>query len=84
MLSATNSGVQELLREALRAEREVVRRPQKLTARTARAFWNELSSVADPQPGTGVLTHFVGIQSDVTARVEFEAASARKRKAGGG
>ena len=35
------------------------------------AFWNELS-LSPVYDGAGVLTHFVGIQADVTARVLVE------------
>ncbi len=42
-------------------------------------FWNELS-VAPIRNRDGQLTHFVGIQNDVTARVEFEAALRQSEK----
>ena len=40
------------------------------------AFWNELS-LSPVYDGAGVLTHFVGIQADVTARVLVEQERAR-------
>lgn len=76
--SETDQPAVTLLREAIRDQREVV-----VVLRNFRkdgtAFWNELSlsPIFDRE---GVLTHFVGIQTDVTARVEFEAALRESEK----
>ena len=43
------------------------------------AFWNELS-LSPIRNRDGKLTHFVGIQTDVTSRVEFEAALRESEK----
>ncbi len=43
------------------------------------AFWNELS-LSPIRNREGELTHFVGIQTDVTSRVEFEAALRESEK----
>ena len=67
-----------LVREALRANREttaVVRNFRK----DGSAFWNELS-LSPISNREGTVTHFVGIQMDVTARVEFEAALRESEK----
>ncbi len=67
-----------LIREALLQGREV-----KTIVRNFRkdgsAFWNELS-ISPIRNHEGVLTHFVGIQQDVTARVEFEEALRESEK----
>lgn len=67
-----------LIREALRQGREV-----KAIIRNYRkdgtAFWNELS-ISPIRNHEGRLTHFVGIQQDVTARVEFEEALRESEK----
>lgn len=67
-----------LLREALRQGREV-----KTVIRNYRKdgvpFWNELS-VSPIHNHEGKLTHFVGIQQDVTTRVEFEEALRESEK----
>ncbi len=66
------------IREAIKAEREVV-----ATLRNYRKdgtlFWNELS-LSPIHNRDGKLTHFVGIQNDVTARMEFEAALRESEK----
>ncbi len=61
-----------LIREALKGRREtvaIIRNYRK----DGSPFWNELSlsPIADRE---GNITHFVGIQNDVTARVAFEEA----------
>ena len=61
-----------LIREALKGNREtvaIVRNYRK----DGSPFWNELSlsPITDRE---GVVTHFVGIQNDVTSRVAFEEA----------
>jgi PAS domain S-box-containing protein len=43
------------------------------------AFWNELS-LSPIRNRDGLVTHFVGIQTDVTARVEFESALRESEK----
>ena len=67
-----------LVREAVHAGREV-----KTVLRNYRKdgtpFWNELS-ISAIRNGEGKLTHFVGIQQDVTARVEFEEALRESEK----
>jgi two-component system sporulation sensor kinase C len=67
-----------LFREAIHSGREVV-----ATIRNYRKdgtpFWNQLS-LSPIRNWEGVLTHFVGIQTDVTARVEFEAALLESEK----
>ena len=67
-----------LIREALRAGREthaIVRNFRK----NGTPFWNELS-ISAIRNHEGKLTHFVGIQQDVTARVEFEEALRESEK----
>ena len=67
-----------LIREALRAGREthaIVRNYRK----NGTPFWNELS-ISAIRNHEGKLTHFVGIQQDVTARVEFEEALRESEK----
>jgi len=59
-----------LLREAIREQREittVIRNYRK----DGTLFWNELS-LSPIRNRQGVVTHFVGIQNDVTARIEYE------------
>ncbi len=67
-----------LIREAIKDEREVVA-IIKNYRKDGTSFWNELS-LSPIRNRDGVLTHFVGIQSDVTARVEFEAALRESEK----
>jgi two-component system, sporulation sensor kinase C len=67
-----------LIREALRLGREVkaiIRNYKK----DGTAFWNELS-ISPIRNHEGLLTHFVGIQHDVTSRVEFEEALRESEK----
>lgn len=67
-----------LVREAIAEQREI-----KVVLRNYRKdgtpFWNELalSPIRDRE---GKVTHFVGIQTDVTARVEFETALRESEK----
>ena len=67
-----------LLREAIRDEREVVAIIKNFR-KDGTSFWNELS-LSPIRNRDGELTHFVGIQTDVTARVEFEAALRESEK----
>ena len=67
-----------LLREALRDQREVTA-IMKNFRKDGSAFWNELS-LSPIRNREGELTHVVGIQTDVTARVEFEAALRESEK----
>ena len=67
-----------LIREAIRDEREVVA-ILKNYRKDGTPFWNELS-LSPIRNREGELTHFVGIQTDVTARVEFEAALRESEK----
>jgi two-component system sporulation sensor kinase C len=67
-----------LIREAIRDEREVVAIIKNFR-KDGSAFWNELS-LSPIRNREGELTHFVGIQTDVTARVEFEAALRESEK----
>ena len=66
------------LREAIRDEREVVV-ILKNFRKDGKPFWNELS-LSPIRNREGKMTHFVGIQTDVTARVEFEAALRESEK----
>ena len=67
-----------LLRKAIREQGEVVA-VLKNYRKDGSAFWNELS-LSPIRNREGELTHFVGIQTDVTARVEFEAALRESEK----
>lgn len=67
-----------LLREAIRDQREVTA-ILKNFRKDGTSFWNELS-LSPIRNREGELTHFVGIQTDVTARVEFEAALRESEK----
>ncbi len=67
-----------LIREAIREEREVTAIIKNFR-KDGTAFWNELS-LSPIRNREGELTHFVGIQTDVTARVEFEAALRESEK----
>lgn len=67
-----------LIREALKQGREtktVLRNYRK----DGTPFWNELS-ISPIRNHEGQLTHFVGIQQDVTSRVEFEEALRESEK----
>jgi PAS domain S-box-containing protein len=68
----------ELVREALAEKREavVVMRNYR---KDGTAFWNELS-LSPIRDANGVVTHFVGIQNDVTARIAFEDALRESEK----
>jgi two-component system sporulation sensor kinase C len=59
-----------LIREAIAAKREVTV-VLKNFRKDGSCFWNELS-LSPIRNREGEVTHFVGIQTDVTARVEFE------------
>ena len=67
-----------LIREALREEREVTAVLRNYR-KDGTPFWNELS-LSPIRNREGRLTHFVGIQTDVTARVEFEMALRESEK----
>jgi two-component system, sporulation sensor kinase C len=67
-----------LVREALQQERETVA-VIKNYRKDGSFFWNELA-LSPIRNRDGVLTHFVGIQMDVTERVEFEAALRESEK----
>ena len=67
-----------LIREAIEDEHEVVV-TLKNFRKDGTPFWNELS-LSPIRNREGQLTHFVGIQTDVTARVEFEAALCASEK----
>lgn len=67
-----------LIREAIREQREVTA-VLKNYRKDGTAFWNELS-LSPIRNWEGELTHFVGIQTDVTARMEFEAALRQSEK----
>ncbi len=66
------------IREALRDKREVLTIIKNFR-KDGSAFWNELS-LSPIRNREGELTHVVGIQTDVTARVEFEAALRESEK----
>ena len=68
----------DLLRHAIRERREVVV-ILKNYRKDGAPFWNELS-LSPIRNREGEVTHFVGIQTDVTARVEFEAALRESEK----
>ena len=66
------------VRDALKERREVtvvIRNYRK----DGTAFWNELS-LSPIRDRNGVVTHFVGIQNDVTARIAFEDALRESEK----
>ncbi len=67
-----------VLREALEQNRETVAILRNYR-KDGSAFWNELS-LSPIRNREGEVTHFVGIQTDVTARVEFEAALRESEK----
>lgn len=67
-----------LIREAIRQQRETVAVIRNYR-RDGSAFWNELS-LSPIRNVEGKLTHFVGIQMDVTERVEFESALRESEK----
>ncbi len=67
-----------LIREAIKAEREVVAVIRNYR-KDGTFFWNELA-LSPIRNRDGQLTHFVGIQNDVTARMEFEAALRESEK----
>ena len=67
-----------VIRQALKEEREVTT-ILKNFHKNGSFFWNELS-LSPIRNRDGQLTHFVGIQTDVTARVEFEAALRQSEK----
>lgn len=67
-----------LVREALKGTREVVA-ILKNYRKDGSFFWNELS-LSPIRNREGVLTHVVGIQMDVTTRVEFEVALRESEK----
>jgi two-component system sporulation sensor kinase C len=67
-----------LVREAIRDKRETLV-ILKNYRKDGTPFWNELS-LSPIRNRHGMLTHFVGIQTDVTARVEFEDALRESEK----
>ncbi len=67
-----------LLREAIREDRGTVA-ILKNYRKDGTPFWNELA-LSPIRRRDGQLTHFVGVQSDVTARVEFETALRESEK----
>ena len=67
-----------LLREAIREGRGTVA-ILKNYRKDGTPFWNELA-LSPIRRRDGQLTHFVGVQSDVTARVEFETALRESEK----
>ena len=66
------------LRAAIAARREVSVLLKKIR-KDGSMFWNELA-LSPIRNREGEITHFVGIQQDVTARVEFEAALRESEK----
>lgn len=66
------------VREAIRSQREVTAVLRNYR-KDGTSFWNELS-LSPIRNRDGELTHIVGIQTDVTARVEFEAALRESEK----
>ena len=67
-----------LIREALKGKRETVAIIRNYR-RDGSAFWNELS-LSPIRDRTGRMTHIVGIQNDVTARIAFEDALRESEK----
>ena len=67
-----------LVREAIAQGRETVAVLRNYR-KDGTGFWNELS-ISPIRNADGVLTHFVGIQNDVTERVEFEIALRESEK----
>ena len=67
-----------LIREALSKKREVTA-VLKNYRKDGSFFWNELT-ISPIRNHEGELTHFVGIQMDITARMEFEAALRESEK----
>ncbi|RRA48258.1 nitrogen regulation protein NR(II) [Acidipila sp. EB88] len=67
-----------LIQEALQSRRETVTLVRNYR-KNGEQFWNELS-LSPIRNRDGAVTHFVGIQSDVTARVEFEEALLQSEK----
>jgi two-component system sporulation sensor kinase C len=67
-----------LIRDAIQSQRETVA-ILKNFRKDGTPFWNELS-LSPIRNREGHVTHFVGIQNDVTARVEFEAALRESEK----
>ncbi|MGI4756948.1 MAG: PAS domain S-box protein, partial [Janthinobacterium lividum] len=67
-----------LIREAIEQSRETVAVIRNYR-RDGSFFWNELS-LSPIRDAQGVLTHVVGIQMDVTERVEFETALRESEK----
>lgn len=67
-----------LVREAIAQRRETVAVLRNFR-KDGTPFWNELA-ISPIFNADGVLTHFVGIQSDVTERVEFESALRESEK----
>ena len=74
----TDEEARASIRKALSERRELLT-VLKNFRKDGTPFWNELylSPVRD---GDGKVTHFVGIQSDVTARIEFERALRESEK----
>ncbi|WP_263373531.1 two-component system sensor histidine kinase NtrB [Granulicella aggregans] len=68
----------DVIREAIRDGREAVV-VLKNYRKDGTFFWNELS-LSPIRNRHGVVTHLVGIQTDVTARMEFEAALRESEK----
>jgi len=66
------------IRAALRDRREVVAVVRNYR-KDGTAFWNELS-LSPIRDRTGTVTHFVGIQNDVSARIAFEDALRESEK----
>ena len=67
-----------LIREAIAAKREIVAILRNYR-KDGSFFWNELS-LSPIKNRDGKVTHFVGIQMDVTSRVEFESALRESEK----
>jgi PAS domain S-box-containing protein len=67
-----------MIREAIAQKREVTAIIRNFR-KDGSFFWNELS-LSPIRNRSGEVTHFVGIQTDVTARVEFEAALRESEK----
>jgi diguanylate cyclase (GGDEF)-like protein/PAS domain S-box-containing protein len=74
----TDSDAVEEIRHAIDAGRELTIELQN-QRKNGEWFWNELS-LAPVHNEDGDLTHYVGIQRDVTRRIEMEQENARQRR----
>ena len=74
----TNEATRSSIRHAIREQREVLTVLRNFR-KDGTPFWNELY-LSPIRNADGKVTHFVGIQSDVTARIDVEAALRESEK----